>query len=376
MTTACFADTCDPLALPVPCGTLNSSRVVRKPGRIARIRALTYDTVEVVVACAADSPPIPAQAGQFATLAVEGIDAPRPYSFARDPRQEAPGEHTFFIRQVPGGAMSGWLAAGDRTGAEVEIAGPLGSFVLDTSATPMLVVAGGSGLSAVKALVEAAARRGLRRDCLFLYGARTQSDSYAAQELATVARAWHPDYRFELVEVLSDEPEASDWHGARGLVTDYLSASVLAAGALVPGGFRAWLCGPPPMIDAATRALDRAGVPATHIYRDVFADLRSPAPVIDNRRCVLCDECLVVKPVARCIVETAGDSPDTLARVSPGHSVGLYYGALVIDPDACIRCYACISACPHGAISPDFDPRTHTLRHAASRGVNERPAST
>ena len=368
----------DPLTLRAPHGAINTSRVVRKHGYIARLRALSHDTVELVVACPPDSPPLPAQAGQFATLAVADIDAPRPYSFARDPRLEAPGEHTFFIRRVPGGAMSAWLAAGDRTGTEVEITGPLGSFVLDTSAAPMLVVAGGSGLSAVKALVEAAARRGLRRDCLFLYGARTRADTYASRELAAVVHAWHPDHRFELVEVLSEEADDSDWRGARGLVTDYLEAHVLAAGVLAPGSFRAWLCGPPPMIEAAMAVLDRAGVPALHVYRDVFADLRSPAPVIDNRRCVLCDECLVVKPVPHCIIETTTMDPraavfsNPLTRVSPGQSAGLYYGALVIDPAACIRCYACIGACPHGAISPDFDPRTHTLRHAVS-GAEVRP---
>lgn len=341
---------------------------MRNDARIAGVRPLTHDTLEVVVECLPGSKPLLARAGQFATLAVEGVARPRPYSFARDPGAEPPGRHTFFIRLVPDGEFSRWLAAGDRTGTPVTIAGPLGEFGLDGSCDPMVLIAGGSGMSAVKAIAEQAAREGVERDCYFYYGARTARDLYGARDIAAIADAWHPAGRFTFVAVLSEEPAGSDWRGPRGLVTDQVRADLLDTGRVRADGFRAYFCGPPPMIEAGTAMLTAAGVPAGHLYRDVFEDARSPAPAIDNRRCVLCDECLLVRPVPDCILETSGVERDPQGRVTvtrpvrPAHSSGLYYNALVIDPASCIRCYACVSACPHDAISPAFVNAAATLR--------------
>jgi hypothetical protein len=47
------------------------------------------------------------------------------------------------------------------------------------------------------------------------------------------------------------------------------------------------------MIDSGIEILVAAGMPSDHILYDKFEDLRSPAPVIDNAKCVLCDECLM-----------------------------------------------------------------------------------
>ena len=113
------------------------------------MRPLTHDTFEVIVRCAPDSPTIFARAGQFLTLKFPGGDKPRPYSLARAPEAERPGEHTFFIRLVPDGEVSGWLAAGDRTGERLEISGPLGAFGLDDSSAPMVCIAGGSAQQCV-----------------------------------------------------------------------------------------------------------------------------------------------------------------------------------------------------------------------------------
>ena len=41
-----------------------------------------------------------------------------------------------------------------------------------------------------------------------------------------------------------------------------------------------------------------------------------------------------------------------IQRVDPSMTSGLYYNTLYIDEDECIRCYACVHACPAGAISP------------------------
>ncbi len=78
--------------------------------------------------------------------------------------------------------------------------------------------------------------------------------------------------------------------------------------------------------------------------------------IIDSR-CVLCDECLKVKPVAGCIVEITGLLRDDDGRITgyqpiePGASDSLYYNRLWIDQNQCIRCGQCEAVCPVNAIT-------------------------
>jgi NADPH-dependent glutamate synthase beta subunit-like oxidoreductase/ferredoxin len=77
---------------------------------------------------------------------------------------------------------------------------------------------------------------------------------------------------------------------------------------------------------------------------------------INNNLCVLCDECLMVRPVNECIKEISSKTTDSDGRVEfnkidPGNSHGIYHGELYIDPKVCVRCGECEKACPTGAIS-------------------------
>ena len=76
---------------------------------------------------------------------------------------------------------------------------------------------------------------------------------------------------------------------------------------------------------------------------------------INNDLCVLCDECLLVRPVNECIKELSSKNIDKSGEVSfeklnPGKSHGIYHGLLYIDPKVCVRCGECEKACPTGAI--------------------------
>ena len=266
--------------------------------------------------------------------------------------------------------------AESRVGKPITVSGPLGKFMLDDSDRPMLCVAGGSGMSAIFAILEHAAARNTKRDAVFLYGARTQKDLYMLDEIRQFEKHWHPDAAFSFIPVLSEEPEDSDWQGARGFVADHMARHCLGQGGMQPDDIVAYFCGPPPMINMGVDLLAKAGVPAESIRYDKFEDATSPAPVIDNSKCVLCDECLLVKPLADCIVEVSALYPKdrrhvedgrnagfaSYRRISPLETSGLYYNSLYIDENECIRCYACVDICPADAIDPNNDKAPRTLR--------------
>ncbi|MBA2126985.1 hypothetical protein DLM45_12245 [Hyphomicrobium methylovorum] len=363
---------CELKPLPRPDRRLHNSRVQINQGILKSVTRLNYDTLQLVVKCDEGSPPISSRAGQYATLHTPDLTKARAYSFARAPENENPNEHTFFVRVVHGGEFSSWLAEKDRSGAPITISGPLGKFGLDASDRTMVCIAGGSGMSAIKALLESAANLKVKRDCIFLYGGRAQRDLYCSEEIAAIGKNWNKDYKFEFVQVLSDEPEDSNWAGARGFVTEYFKSTYLDSGKMSVNNCKAFFCGPPPMIDAGAEILKNAGMDERDIHFDKFEDARSPAPVIDNTKCVLCDECLMVKPTANCIVEVSRliktETSDFAGyeRVDPAYTSGLYYNTLFIDSKACIRCYACVEACPAHAISPEHDKTPRTLRQTIS----------
>ena len=78
---------------------------------------------------------------------------------------------------------------------------------------------------------------------------------------------------------------------------------------------------------------------------------------IDNRLCVLCDECVKVKPTDDCILPISDLSLDDdgsvvkYKQLCKGESDSLYYNQLWINQDKCIRCGQCEAVCPVGAIS-------------------------
>ncbi|RJF89372.1 monooxygenase [Oleomonas cavernae] len=232
-------------------------------GRIARSDDLTHDIKSVTVAL---DRPMNYIAGQYANVLVDGIPA-RSYSFAAAPERNGRQEITFYIRKIPGGALTERLFAGQLSAAAVGIDGPHGTFYLRQGDGPIICIAGGSGLAPLLSLLQDARKNRVRRRCVMLFGARTQADLYGLDQIEEIARDWLPAFRF--VPVLSHEPEDSDWRGLRGFVTSHLAA-LLPQGD--PAEFQSYMCGPPPMIDAAVTVMTGLGIPLASIHYDKFTD--------------------------------------------------------------------------------------------------------
>ena len=247
--------------------------VARYAGRLERAAPLTHDIAALTVRVAGLERA--GVAGQYAELSYPGLSAPRSYSFAKAPANERPDELTFYVRKVPGGEFTEWLFAADRAGAELAVSLPYGGFRYHPDPEPMICIAGGSGMSAIKAVLEQAVLEQAARDALFLFGARTQADLYGREDMERIRAGWHPEHRFEYAEVLNMEPEDSGWSGPRGLVTDHLKDAYAAPKIYDLARCQGYLCGPPPMIDAAVAVLKAEGMSGDRIYFDKFLDASS-----------------------------------------------------------------------------------------------------
>ena len=236
-------------------------------GKVVAQQALTHDIMALDIQLDA---PLHYIAGQYALLSVPGqIDEPRSYSFATPAGPNGTQVLRFFIRQVPGGEMSSW-AQGQVINTQIQVQGPFGDFYLrdanQASEQPILCIAGGSGLAPIKALLEAALSLNNPRPVTFLFGARRQQDLYCLDEIKQLQQQWAGEFSF--IPVLSEEPEDSDWSGARGLVTEHLAQHCNR-------NSQAYLCGPPAMLDAAEQQLQQLGVSTNNIFSDKFLDKSS-----------------------------------------------------------------------------------------------------
>lgn len=234
-------------------------------GRIIAQEKLTHDITLLKVQLKGS---LNYKAGQYANLEIDTLPGlRRSYSFASAPNPD--GSVTFFVRKVPGGQFSSEINDKFLTGHNLLVDGPLGDFYLRGGDAPLLMIAGGSGLAPIIAMLEQALAQGIKRPVCLLFGARSQRDVYALREIEQLRSRWPAPFDFSIA--LSGEPQDSDWLGSRGYITGLLPL-------LFVNPVEAYLCGPPAMIDAAEQALVKAGVKHSHIFCDRFLTAGDAVP--------------------------------------------------------------------------------------------------
>jgi phenol hydroxylase P5 protein len=201
--------------------------------------------------------------GQYVKIDVPGAGVDRTYSMANP--QSEPRRVELNIRRVPGGvATDGWVfaesPAGLAAGDTVTLSGPYGRFFLrDRRTEPVILIGGGTGLAPLKSIVQAVLERGLPQPLFLYHGARTRADLYDVDWFEALERE-HPD-QFSYRPVLSEE----SWDGRTGMVTDAVEADFETC-----RGHVAYVCGPPPMVDAALKTLMKRRLFPKDIYREDF----------------------------------------------------------------------------------------------------------
>jgi 3-ketosteroid 9alpha-monooxygenase subunit B len=234
---------------------------------VARIVEETREAKSIVL----DVPPSLAaefayRPGQFVTVEVEcdGERLRRCYSLASCPDVEH--EHKFTVKRTRDGRVSNWLNDRLRPGDKLRVMRPEGRFVLDARDAPLLLFAGGSGITPVISILKSALKT-TRRPATLLYANRDRGATIFAAELERLQHA-HPGrltvhHRLDDVHGLLDEPTV------RAIAAGQPDASC-------------WLCGPGPFMALVERALVGAGIPAEHVRVERFTiatpAATSPAP--------------------------------------------------------------------------------------------------
>ena len=205
------------------------------------------------------------QAGQYVQLEVPGIGQSRAFSIANAPADvQASSSIELNVRRLPGGAGTTWLHEQLKAGDRLRLTGPYGRFFVRESAQlPMLFMAGGSGLSSPRSMITDLLARGCTLPITLVYGQRSREELYYDAEFRALA-AQHPNFIY--VPALSHEPEGSGWTGARGFVHEAAKAHYGANFA----GHKAYLCGPPPMIEACITTLMQGRLFERDIYTEKF----------------------------------------------------------------------------------------------------------
>lgn len=203
--------------------------------------------------------------GQYVDIRIPGHDGHRSFSMAMTPASSTVLE--FLIKKYPGGHFSGLLDGVLKVGDELELDGPYGSFTLrEWSDRRIVCIGGGAGMAPILSLLRHMAEEEIDRPVTFYYGARHLSDLFYLDEISQVGKRL-TDFRF--VPCLS-ETWPDDWSeiglpGESGLVTDVVDRMETSMAECDH-----YICGPPPMVDAAIALLKANDVPQEHIHYDKF----------------------------------------------------------------------------------------------------------
>jgi NAD(P)H-flavin reductase/hemoglobin-like flavoprotein len=212
--------------------------------------------------------PLPYAPGQHITMQTPRWPKVwRPYSIACRPRED--GLMTFHVKAVPGGWVSNALVYHTEPGTELILGPALGTMTLrQAGGRDLLCVAGGTGLSPIKAIIEQAIRESTEcpRQIHLFYGARTREDLYDLPELWHLADAYQG---LQLTPVASDDPAFDGMHGNVGRV---------AARYMPHRECEAYVAGPPAMVRETLGVLAKSGLPRERMHYDdvLLADDEQP----------------------------------------------------------------------------------------------------
>ena len=246
---------------------------VRKlPSRVLSIRKPVQDVAILTLQLPANDP-FKYRAGQFVECILRD-GSRRSYSMANAPHTVADtAAIELHLRHLPGGKFTDHVFSAMKEKDILRVEGPFGSFFLrEDTDKPMVLLASGTGLAPIMAIVEHMIHVASQRKAVLYWGCRRKADLYA-DDWANAAVARLPTLRY--VPVLSEPRPEDAWTGRTGLVHQAVMHDL-------PNlmEHQVYACGAPIMVESAERDfVARCGLPNDEFYADSFtseADKHGP----------------------------------------------------------------------------------------------------
>jgi len=205
----------------------------------------------------------PGQHLDLRLTAEDGYSVERSYSIASEP--ERPGEVDITVERIEGGEISPFLHEVVVPGDRLEVRGPIGGYFVWEAALggPLLLVAGGSGVVPLMAMVRHRARSAPSVPTRLLFSSRTFDEIIYRDELDGLASARNG---FEVLHTLT-RGQPPGWTGYSRRIDEAMLAE-----ALEPLGAeaRAYACGPTALVEVVANGLVRLGLPPDRVRTERF----------------------------------------------------------------------------------------------------------
>ncbi len=230
--------------------------------KVTQIRKLTHDIKEINLSLI-EPKEIDYRPGQYIQILAYGPDGAvfRAYSISSPSYEKE--KIQLIVRLVPGGIASTYIH-NLKEGDEVVFTGSFGEFKLSQDPnTAIVCVGGGAGMAPISNIIYSMYKQMPNRKCYLFFGCRSTSDIFYLDGFKKLAKK-HPNLK--VIYALSDPLEDDEkWTGETGFihlsVDKYLENNIKC---------QAFLCGPPPMIDAVTEVLKSKGLKDPDIFYDKF----------------------------------------------------------------------------------------------------------
>ncbi len=205
----------------------------------------------------------PGQHYDVRLTAQDGYQAQRSYSIASEP--ERLGEIDLTVEYLEEGEVSAYMHEVLIPGDQIEVRGPIGGYFVWQASMggPLLLVAGGSGIVPLMAMLRHRAAAGSTVPTRLLYSSRSLEDVIYLEELGSLASA---NTGLEVFHTLT-RGQPTGWSGYSRRIDGQMLEEVLRP---LGAATRVYICGPTPLVEAAANGLVQAGVPQTQVRTERF----------------------------------------------------------------------------------------------------------